>query len=145
MTARSCLVLAFGFSALSIACAPGGPALERFDQRESAWVEAQPLVVDSMSVERDGATVRATGVFTGGEDRITLSLELFLEPPARFVTGSHRSRIAGAALEGAVTSETVEFFGGQNEGPSVGGVFQFEDQASGARYRLRFPPTPRSP
>ena len=137
-------VSALGLFAPFSACAPAGPALEEFDDSESAWVELGPVLIESMSVERDGAEVRATGVFLHGEDRITLSMELFLEPPARFVSGNHSSRIAGEAFAGPVSSESLEFFGGQNEGPSVGGVFLFENPSDGARYRLRFPPTLRS-
>jgi hypothetical protein len=41
-----------------------------------------------------------------------------------------------------LSSVSVEFFGGQNEGPSVGGVFVLEDPEGAAGYRVRFPPIP---
>ena len=63
-----------------------------------------PVVVESMSGQREGVNVRATGVFTHGDDRITLSLEFVLGPPARFVRGTHRSRIAGESTESPVSS-----------------------------------------
>ena len=129
--------------ALLFGCAPAGPALDRLVDAESGWVELGAVVIESMSVERDGAEVRATGAFSHGEDQITLSFELFLEPQARFVSGNHSSRISGQAVAGLIAAESVEFFGGQNEGPSVGGVFRFESPADGVSYRLRFPPTPR--
>lgn len=144
-TIATFIVPALGLLALLSACAPAIPTLEEFDDTESKWVESGPVIIESMSVERDGAEVRATGVFLHGEhNRITLSMELFLDPPTRFVSGNHSSRIAGEEFAGPVSSESLEFFGGQNEGPSVGGVFLFENPADGVSYRLRFPPTLRS-
>ena len=122
-----------------VGCAPTGPSLERYEEPE--WVDLGPVVVESMSGQREGVNVRATGVFTHGDDRITLSLEFVLGPPARFVRGTHRSRIAGESTESPVSSESVTFLGGQNTVGSIGGVFLFENPANGSRYRLRFPPT----
>ncbi len=130
---------ALGWALLASGCAPTSPGLERYEGSE--WVEVGPVVVESMSGQRDGADVRANGVFTHGEDRMTLSLEFVLGPPARFVRGTHNSRIAGQVVESPVSSESVTFLGGQSDAPSIGGVFLFENPADGSRYRLRFPPT----
>ena len=130
---------ALGLTLLAAGCAPGSPSLERFEGSE--WIEVGPVVVESMSGQRDGADVRATGVFSHGEDRMTLSLEFVLGPPARFVRGRHSSRIAGQFIESPVSSESVTFLGGQSDAPSIGGVFLFENPRDGSRYRLRFPPT----
>lgn len=138
-------VLAFAAVLLLSACSPSGPSLERFDDSRSSWVEAEPVVVESFSVDRAGDEVRATGTFLRADDRITLAIELYLEPPARFVDGSHVSRIGGSQFTGPLASESVEFFGGQNEGSSVGGAFVLENPIDGAKYRLRFPPTPSQP
>ena len=128
-----------GMTLLGGSCTPGSPSLERFEGSE--WIEVGPVVVESMSGQRDGADVRATGVFTHGEDRMTLSLEFVLGPPARFVRGRHSSRIAGQFVDGPVSSESVTFLGGQSDAPSIGGVFLFENPRDGSRYRLRFRPT----
>ena len=128
-----------GMTLLAAGCAPGSPSLERFEGSE--WIEVGPVVVRSMSGRRDGADIRATGVFSHGEDRMTLSLEFVLGPPARFVRGRHSSRIAGQFIESPVSSESVTFLGGQSDAPSIGGVFLFENPRDGSRYRLRFPPT----
>ena len=130
---------ALGMSLLTAGCAPANPSLERFVGSE--WIEVGPVVVESMSGRRDGADVRATGVFAQGEDRITLSLEFVLGPPARFVRGRHSSRIGGQFVESPVSSESVTFLGGQSDAPSIGGVFVFENPRDGSTYRLRFPPT----
>ena len=121
------------------ACGPANPGLESFEETE--WIALGPVVVASMSGQRRGADVEATGVFTWGEDSMTLSMTFVLGPPARFVEGRHSSRIGGESFEGVVSAESVTFLGGQNAEPSVGGVFLFENPASGVRYRLRFPPT----
>ena len=128
-----------GLSLHLLACTPRGPSLERFEQ--SGWVELGPVVIESMSGQRTGSDVRATGVFSHGDDRMTLSLVFVLGPPARFVGGYQNSRIAGESVESAVSSESVTFLGGQNALPSIGGVFVFENPTDGSRYRLRFPPT----
>jgi hypothetical protein len=120
-------------------CGPANPGLERFEERE--WIELGPVVVESVSGQRRGANVEATGVFRLGEDRMTLSMSFVLGPPARFVEGRHSSRIGGESVEGLLSAESVTFLGGQNTEPSVGGVFVFENPVDGARYRLRFPPT----
>jgi len=138
------VVSTLGLLQLLSACGPAPPTLEMFDDAESRWVELGHLSIESMSVNRDGDTVYASGVFLRDNDRVTLTVELVVDPTAHFIAGSHDSGIEGADFSGPVTAESVEFFGGQNEGPSVGGVFVFENPSDGARYRLRFPPTPRS-
>ena len=57
-------------------CAPANPGLESF--REDAWLELGPVVVESMSGARRGADVEAVGVFTRGEDQMTLSMTFIL-------------------------------------------------------------------
>jgi hypothetical protein len=123
------------------ACGSSGPKLQRFDQDTSAWVDQTPLSVDSLSIDRAGDEVHSSVVLTGNETQIALSMELYLEPPARFVRGSHESTIEGTEFAGPLTSESVEFFGGQNEGASVGGTFVLA-RPDGTRYRVRFPATP---
>lgn len=140
MKRTAILVSALGLACLLSACAPGPPTLERFDDAQSGWIGMGSLVLESMSVVRGGDEVRANALFRRGEDRITLSIELFLEPPARFVAGSHTSRIAGSAFKGPLAADSVEFLGGQNDGLSVGGAFLFDNPSDGQRYRLRFSP-----
>jgi hypothetical protein len=133
---------------LLAACGASGPTFERFDDDTSEWVELGPLAIESVDVDRAGEDVRASVVLTAGQDRIAIEqdriaieMELYLEPPARFVRGTHQSRIGGAEFGGVLGSDYVEFFGGQNEGESLGGAFTLEDPG-GVRYRVRFPPTP---
>lgn len=138
MTRKALVPLAF--LSLLTACGPSGPRLDRFDPETSGWVDQNTLIIESLEVDRAGDEVHASVVLTKGEDRIALSMELYLEPPARFVSGSHESRIAGVGFSGPLTSDYVEFFGGQNEGASVGGTFVLE-HPDGTRYRVRFPAT----
>ena len=133
------LAVTFALVLWSVACAPANPSLERFEETE--WIALGPVVVQSMSGQRRGVDVEATGVFTMGEDRMTLSMTFVLGPPARFVEGRHRSRIGEEVFEGRVLAESVTFLGGQNTEPSLGGVFLFENPVDGVSYRLRFPPT----
>lgn len=122
-------------------CAPRGPTLERFELSTSEWVALGPVVIDSVTGGRDGAEIRATAVFSRGEDRIMLELELYLDPPARFVRGRHRSRLAGEDIEGPVSSDGVDFLGGQTSNVSVGGAYVLEGSDGAPRYRVRFPAT----
>lgn len=137
---RSQPLVALAFVGLLTACGPSGPRLERFDPGASAWIDESPLLIDSVAVDRAGDEVHSSVVLTQGEDRIALSMELYLAPPARFVSGTHESRIDGREFAGPLTSESVDFFGGQNEGASVGGAFILE-RPDGTRYRVRFPAT----
>ena len=127
-----------GITLLAVSCVPNSPSLERFEG--SDWIKVGPVVVESMFGVRDGPDVRATGVFTQGQDRMTLSLEFILDNPTRFVRGRQNSGISGQLIESPVFAESVTFLGGQSDGPSIGGVFLFENPTDGSRYRLRFPP-----
>ena len=140
---RSSLVCILMSGFVASGCGPADPGLERFE--ETGWVELGPVNVESMIGDRRGSDVDATGVFTLGEDRMMLSMEFVLGPPARFVEGRHSSRIGQASFEGPLSAESVTFLGGQNARPSIGGVFVFENLTDGVRYRLRFPPTPLLP
>jgi hypothetical protein len=114
--------------------------LERFDETRSEWVPLGPVVVESMRGTRDGADVQAAAIVTRGDDRLVLTIELHLDPPARFVAGSHESVIAGVSFQGGLTAESVDFLGGQSTASSVGGVYRL-DGPDGVEYRVRIPAT----
>ncbi len=140
---RSWFVWVLLSSFVASGCGPANPGLERFEETE--WIELGSVDVESMVGDRRGSDVDATGVFTLGGDRMMLSMEFVLGPPARFVEGRHNSRIGQTSFEGSLSAESVTFLGGQNARPSIGGVFLFENLTDGVRYRLRFPPTPILP
>ncbi len=126
---------------LSIAsCAPSGPRLERADG--AAWVDVAPLELRSIDGSRDGERVEARIYLAGDAFDFRLAFEIVLGPPASFVRGTHESVIAGERSAGPLSAEYVDFLGGQNAAPSVGGVFIVEVPETGARYRLRVPATP---
>lgn len=136
---RLILLACIPIGAVLIGCAAERPGLERFDP--AGWVDLGPVVVESMAGQRRGSEVEATAVFTHGNDRVTLSMQIVLGPPARFVEGNHMSLLEGASFVGPATAESITFLGGQNTDPSVGGVFIIENPAGGTRYRLRMPAT----
>jgi hypothetical protein len=121
-------------------CGASGPALERFDEPGSEWVPLGPAVVESMTGTRDGTDVQATAIVASGDNRVTLNVELHLDPPARFVAGTHESVIAGESFQGKITADSVDFLGGQSTASSVGGIYRLESP-EGILYRVRIPAT----
>ncbi len=124
----------------TLSCAPSGPRLERADG--AAWVDIAPLELMSIDGFRDGERVEARIYLAGDAVDFRLAFEIVLGPPASFVRGTHESVIAGERSAGPLSAEYVDFLGGQNAAPSVGGVFIVEVPDTGARYRLRVPATP---
>jgi hypothetical protein len=102
-----------------------------------------PVVVRSYEIggKRSGATTRAVAVVTTDEnERLELTLEISYDPTPVLSQGSWSSSTEGG---GEVHAESVEFTGGQGEGPSVGGVFVLKQQDA-PRFRLKLPLRPVS-
>jgi len=125
---------AVGLVASAIACGRGA------DPRVEAWTDEQwqAVATSAFSIEgkRDGATTVATARCTlASQQRLELKLEIVYDPIPELRSGSWTS---SGGTSGSVRAESVQFAGGQGEGPSVGGVFVLETDGTPS-YRVRLP------
>ena len=109
----------------------------RFDKLEDGKTTSLPLKFDSLYGARDGDIVTAEAKFSAGGDSATMNVRLHLVPPAEFVSGSYRMTVGGRTIEGIVECLSLDYQGGQNSVPSMGGRFVLKPD-----YRVTFPSTP---
>jgi hypothetical protein len=126
---------------LLVAC--GGseePAVEVWNN--DAWA---PLAVMSYTIDgkRDGQVTRAVATFGLPTDaHLVAEFEVSYDPQP--VLGTSRWRYEGdPAGTGPIVERSMMFFGGQGEGPSLGGHFRL-DQDGEPRFRIFLPLRPVS-
>lgn len=127
------------FCVLLAGCLTQTPKVEKMENSQPVPLA---LEFDSLFGVRDADAVKATAVFKKGPDSAMMAMELFLGPPARFVSGSYRITADGKTDEGSVEASSLTFLGGQGSLPSVGGVFMLNDRDGRPVYRITMPPTP---
>jgi len=109
----------------------------RFEKTENGKTIQMPLKFDSLYGTRDGDMVTAEAHFSSGNDEAQMNVRLRLVPPAEFVSGTYRMTIGGKTIEGSVECLSLDYQGGQNSVPSMGGRFILKPD-----YRVTFPSTP---
>jgi len=113
----------------------------RFEQIDREPAVVLPLKLEGFSGLRDGATVNAEARFVDGNDAVTMSVSLFLRPPAEFQSGSYQGVIGGKMISGGVECPSLTFQGGQTALPSVGGTFVLKNESGTPAYRVTIPAT----
>ena len=112
-----------------------------------AWVDGAwtPVAVTAYAIDgkRDGRRTRAVATFTLHDGaRLRVQLEVSYDPRPVLSTG-HWSYDGTSSGDGTVVERSMKFFGGQAEGPSLGGRFRL-DQDNRPRFRIRLPLRPVS-
>jgi len=125
------------FFLLSLLLAGCANSEYRFDRMDGDQATPLPMKFDSLYGARDGDKVAAEARFSNGEDSAQMNVELFLRPPAEFVSGTYRLTIGGKTMEGIVECPSLDYQGGQAAVPSMGGKFLLKPG-----YRIIFPSTP---
>ena len=120
------------------ACENTGYRFERIDGGQSI---ALPLKLDGFYGVRDGASVNAEARFVDGADLVTMTIAIYLRPPAEYRSGTYQAMIGGTTTSGGVECPSLTFLGGQTALPNVGGVFILKDEQNRPRYRVRIPAT----
>ena len=120
------------------ACANNSYRFERIDGDQAV---SMPFQFTGITGRRDGASVRAEMSFADGADTVQITVLLELVPPAEFRSGTYRLNLGGKTVEGRVDCPSLDYLGGQNTQPSVGGVFVLTDAQNRPIYRVRVPPT----
>jgi len=109
----------------------------RFEKIEDGKTIPMPLKLASLNGTRDGDKVTAEARFSSGGDNAQMNVRLRLVPPAEFVSGTYRMTVGGQTIEGIVECLSLDYQGGQNSVPSMGGRFILKPD-----YRVTFPSTP---
>jgi hypothetical protein len=123
---------------LIFGCADTSFRFERIDGTDPVTL---PLNFEGFAGRRDGANVTAEARFAGGGDSVTMTINLYLRPPAEFRSGTYQGMLGGKMISGNVECPSLAFQGGQTALPTVGGVFVLKDEANRPRYRVRIPAT----
>ena len=114
----------------------------RFERIDGGQATPLSLKFDSLYGVRDGDSVKAEARFSDGRDSAQVNINVRLGPAVQFASGSYRANIEGRNTEGSVSCDSLDFLGGQNALPSVGGVFILKDSTGHPLYRIRLPSTP---
>ena len=126
------------FVALFVGCVADRPLVERFEQ--GRW-QPEPFQIVSVGGQRAGATV--TFVLRLEEPsgpRLVVEGTVEIDPQARLVGGHWVENGGTEGLSGTVSSESIDFFGGQGGRPSLGGQFTLST-AEATVYRVNLPTT----
>ena len=112
-----------------------------------AWVDgaSTPVAVTASAIDgkRDGRRTRAVATFTLHDGaRLRVQLEVSYDPRPVLSAG-HWTYDGTSSGDGTVVERSMKFFGGQAEGPSLGGRFRL-DQDHRPRFRIRLPLRPVS-
>jgi hypothetical protein len=94
---------------------------------------------------RDGDHLAAQVLISDSSSILTLDLHFAIGSPTTLASSTWRWSRPGDRLEGTVSARSVTFLGGQDDGPSIGGIFDLTDPG-GSAYRVTIPLTvlPRS-
>ena len=124
--------------ALAACGAPKEPTVEQW--LDTAWT---PVAVETYSIDgrRDGQQTKAVASF-GLPDGADLRVELEVSyNPQPVLSSGHWTYSGETSLEGKVVERSMKFFGGQGEGPSLGGSFRLDSQGR-PRFRIVLPLRP---
>ncbi len=101
--------------------------------------------IQSVHGVRDGDRLAAQVLISDSSSILTLDLHFAIGSPTTLQSGDWRWSRPGRLLNGAVSSHSVTFLGGQDGPPSIGGTFDLAG-SDGSLYRATVPLTvlPRS-
>lgn len=99
------------------------------------------LKLGSLRGTRDGDRLHAQAMFTDSSSMLTVDLHFTVGVPTRLDSGTWRMTGTGQLHTGNVEAKSVDFLGGQDGPPSIGGTFDLVEPGAGARYRVILPAT----
>ena len=124
--------------ALLLSCAADRPLVERFEQGD--W-QPEPFQIASMGGQRGGATVAfVLRLEEPSGRRLIVEGTVEIDPQATLVGGSWVEDGEPRAQSGALSSASIDFFGGQGGRPSLGGQFTLSTEVATV-YRINLPAT----
>lgn len=127
-----CLVLA--------ACGRG----DRHPLRDlSGHEDLSGFTIQSVRGVRDGDKLAAQALISDSSSILTLDLHLAIGSPTSLDSGAWRWSRSGRLMNGTVIPRSVTFLGGQDDGPSIGGVFDLTGDDTNVRVTLPLTVLPR--
>jgi len=124
---------------LGAACAKQKPAIEDLSGQEDLHVFRLGLLGGT----RDGDRLSAQATYTDSSSILTIDLNFRIGTPMTTLENGTWHWPRGADLQsGTITARSVTFFGGQSDGPSIGGTFDLLGTDGAPRYRINLPVTP---
>lgn len=116
------------------------PALEDLSGHE----DLSRFKIQSVTGVRDGDKLNAQVLISDSSSILTLDLHFAIGSPTTLTSGEWRWSRSGQLAQGNVRAESVSFLGGQDDGPSIGGVFGLVLTDAGFRVNLPLTVLPRS-
>ena len=113
----------------------------RFERIDGERTTPLPLKFDGIYGIRDAASVAAEARFSDGADVVRVKINVHLGPPAVFRSGTYQATIGGKTSTGVVECPSLDYLGGQNTQPSIGGLFRLKDEHNQPLYQVRIPLT----
>ena len=115
------------------------PALEDLTTGQSL----SAYKIESTRGVRDGDRLAAQVLISDSSSILTLDLHFAVGSPTTLESGTWRWAQSGRLLKGAVMARSVTFLGGQDDGPSIGGVFDLTGDDQQLRVTLPLTVLPR--
>ena len=133
-------------SAVLILCVALAGCAHR-DQRPlsdlSGGQDLSGFTIQSVSGVRDGDKLNAHVLISDSSSILTMDLHFAIGSPTTLEAGTWRWSRSGRQLNGTVTARSVTFLGGQDDGPSIGGVFDLIGDDTRVRVTLPLTVLPR--
>jgi hypothetical protein len=120
-------------------CAKPRAPLQDLSGRE----DLSRFTVQSVSGVRDGDKLSAKVLISDSSSILTLDLHFAIGSPTTLESGMWRWSRSSGLLSGAVLARSVTFLGGQDDGPSIGGVFDLSGDSKRVRVTLPLTVLPR--
>ncbi|HTW66509.1 MAG TPA: hypothetical protein VME17_17935 [Bryobacteraceae bacterium] len=95
--------------------------------------------IQSVHGVRDGDRLAAQILISDSSSIMNLDLHFAVGSPTTLAAGTWSWSQPGTLLHGTVAAQSVTFLGGQDDGPSIGGVFDLT--GDGTRVRVTLPLT----
>jgi hypothetical protein len=133
MQRRGVLILCLAF----VSCAPSE---RRPLQDLSGHRDLYRFVLQSVHGVRDGDRMAVQVLISDSSSFLTLDLHFAIGSPTTLQSGTWRWSLPGDLREGTVSARSVTFLGGQDDPPSIGGIFDLTG-AGGYAYRVTLPLT----
>ena len=105
----------------------------------SGHQDLSQYTIQSVHGVRDGDRLAAQLLISDSSSIMSLDLHFAIGSPTTLASGIWDWSQPGSSLHGMVTAQSVTFLGGQDDGPSIGGVFDLT--GDGTRVRVTLPLT----
>ena len=123
---------------LVVACGPARrPAVEDLIAHENLSL----FKLHSLRGTRDGDRLQEQAVFSDSSSILTMEMHFAIGSPITLESGTWRWSRNSQMMGGSITARSVDFLGGQDGPPSIGGTYDLLGQDGAPHYRVIIPVT----